>query len=860
MRNILIKIAYTIGVFVATVLVTSAITGSHGSATTQTLAKATLPVVTFLRDGDVAFNEVHGYTTARDPGSYRADITPVSSDRQIRLSIDPYGQQVTHLTYELRDITGERLIDSQDASGFYVLDGGVTRVSFTLGNLMTEGTEYLLVLRISTTDVPEALFYTRVVYAAESDYGENELQYNRVLDFVQQLHDETYEKDNRSKIATYIAMDDDSGVDDYGHVSYGSSYDEVTWGELSPTIVIEPIWTITDIQQNVYGVEAYYMVEITDEEADNAVIRCDVHEYYRLYEGSDRFHVLDYDRIMDATGDVSGGIATSDQVDLGIAGSGITAQSSEEGGYTAYVQDGRLYLCAASERALSYIYGFAEADSLDRRDTWRDSDIKILRVDDEGNVDFLVYGYMNRGSHEGTVGAAAYHYDNAQRTIRELAYIAYSGSASMLEAQLESASYLAQDGRLYLMLEGQLLRIDTTSAAVADVRQSGLQERDVAVSDSGEYVAWREEDGSITLTDLEDLSQRSITVSSGETAIPLGFIGEDLIYGIARNSDIEETQTDGQLRPMYTVQIVDHTLHTLEDYQADGYYVSDCVIGEGQITLQRMEQQTDANGRVYYVRAEDDQILSGAAQSAGSAGITSGSDSLLGRVSTLQAKGLDAENVRYYRPNEILYEGAHNVVLASAAAEISEAPAHYGVYNYQGLVTLVYDAREAIGMAVDASGVVVDQSGQCLWQSQFRSVAEIEDISRVENVAIAEDTVAACVAEITEYVGNPQTAETLAGGQGAMSIADAATALETYVEGTTVCNLSGLSMDNVLYYVSIYHPVLAMTSGSTAVLIVGYSDTNIILYDPAAGGRVVTTRNNAQSRFLAGGSRYLIYY
>ena len=36
-------------------------------------------------------------------------------------------------------------------------------------------------------------------------------------------------------------------------------------------------------------------------------------------------------------------------------------------------------------------------------------DIKIARVDEAGSIDFVVYGYMNRGDHEGEVGTAVYH-------------------------------------------------------------------------------------------------------------------------------------------------------------------------------------------------------------------------------------------------------------------------------------------------------------------------------------------------------------------------------------------------------------------------------------------------------------------
>lgn len=854
MRNILIQIAYAIGVFVLTVLIMEVATGNRSSATTEALSKATLPVVTYLQDGE-AFNEVHGYLEERDVGAYRADITPIHADRQISVSIDPYGQQVTRMSYEVRDITGERLIDSQDVTGFYVLDGGVTRVSFTIGNLLSEDTEYLLILRISTTYVQDAVFYSRIIYANESSIEEGELEYARILDFVDDLHRQTFEKDNRSDISTYIYLEDTSGTQNYGYVTYGSSYEEVTWGDLSPVTVSDPIWTITDIQENVYGVAGAYVIEITQ---DDVTTRYDVSEYYRVYEGSDRFHVLDYERITDRIFDAANVTYDNDEIDLGIMGSGITAMKSDNGDYAAFVADHRLYLCAVRGDSVSYVFGFAEAGSLDRRDLYRNSEIKILNVDDDGNVDFLIYGYMNRGSHEGTVGAAEYYYSGEHRTIEEKAFAPYTGSAEVLAAQIENASYLAEDKNLYILLEGDLIRIQTQESK-AEVLRSDMEENDVAVSDSGRLIAWREDEG-IVLTDLEDLSQQTIAISSGELGVPLGFLGEDLIYGVSRDTDAAEDLGGAQFRPMYTIRIVDSALNVLEDYNVAGYYISDCILEEGQITLRRVQQATDENGGTYYLRADDDQILSGSAQNTNTNGAANSSSSVYGRITYVAVNGFDGESVRYYRPNEILYEGDRNIMLEASSASSDTDHIRYEIYNYRGLTALTYNAREAINAADDTSGVVVDNEGRYLWQSQIRSVAEIEDISRIEGVAVSEDTVAACLAVITNYEGNPRTESEIAGGTSPMSISGADAVIEQYVEDATAVDLSGLSLDQVLYYVSIYKPVIAMTSGSDAVLIVGYSSENIVLYDPLAGGRSVMTRDHAQELFQQGGSRYTVYY
>ncbi|MCG4587527.1 C39 family peptidase, partial [Anaerosalibacter bizertensis] len=48
----------------------------------------------------------------------------------------------------------------------------------------------------------------------------------------------------------------------------------------------------------------------------------------------------------------------------------------------------------------------------------------------------------------------------------------------------------------------------------------------------------------------------------------------------------------------------------------------------------------------------------------------------------------------------------------------------------------------------------------------------------------------------------------------------------------TVIDLSGCSLDSVLYEISAQRPVIAKTGADTSVVIVGYDEYNTWLYDP----------------------------
>ena len=67
------------------------------------------------------------------------------------------------------------------------------------------------------------------------------------------------------------------------------------------------------------------------------------------------------------------------------------------------------------------MFTFADGSNDDVRADYGKHNVKVLAASDEGDVDFLVYGYMNRGTYEGQMGVVFYHYDAVSYTHLSLA-------------------------------------------------------------------------------------------------------------------------------------------------------------------------------------------------------------------------------------------------------------------------------------------------------------------------------------------------------------------------------------------------------------------------------------------------------
>ena len=116
-----------------------------------------------------------------------------------------------------------------------------------------------------------------------------------------------------------------------------------------------------------------------------------------------------------------------------------------------------------------------DAEGIDERENWNHHDIKIVSVDEAGSIDFVVYGYMNRGTHEGEVGTGVYHYDGLAHTIDEEAFIPSKTSYEVLKAEMGKMLYLNEKNEFYLMMDDSLYRINSVSYTHLDVyKRQGL--------------------------------------------------------------------------------------------------------------------------------------------------------------------------------------------------------------------------------------------------------------------------------------------------------------------------------------------------------------------------------------------------
>ena len=83
--------------------------------------------------------------------------------------------------------------------------------------------------------------------------------------------------------------------------------------------------------------------------------------------------------------------------------------------------------------------------------------VEILEVSDGGTVDFLVYGYMNRGGREGYTGVSFYRYEAESNTLTEQFFLPAAEPYSELRLDLARLAHKGQNGIFYMYMGGSVL-------------------------------------------------------------------------------------------------------------------------------------------------------------------------------------------------------------------------------------------------------------------------------------------------------------------------------------------------------------------------------------------------------------------
>ena len=836
--NILKRMSVLFVVFIVSVVFFEIITNISENVKVSKQSDATLPIVYINFLGD-ASTELHGYVNEMDPAYMRDAIIPLDNERNVDISIQCKDFDVDSLEYAILSLDTQRNISKNKLN--FNKKGDIITAKFQAENLIEKNEEYLLVLTIKNEE-RKVYYYTRIMQPE----GCNEKE---ILDFAQFFHN-TALSDDASHLATYIEPDAYTNSQDLSHVTINSSLSQVAYGTFNGKQVGNVRVSLTDISTNYITLTFNY--ELTSKNGEKS-------EYYtctedfRIRYTADRLYLLAYDRTMEQLLNEDSVVIKDNLLNIGITNPDVQYLSNETGTIVSFVQNGSLYEYNQTDRKMKEIFTFVD-DPTDPRLTYDQHQVLLLNIDESGTMDYVVYGYMNSGNHEGQCGINLFHYDAISDVSTEQVFITTSSSYQILNANFSELLYETADNDFYIMVNGTLLYMSLNELTTKEL-MTGLDDAQYAVSGSRRYLAWMD-DATVAevihIMDLETGSSFDIKANKGEVLKPLAFIEDDFIYGAVKKNDITVDGAGSTIYPMYKLTISGISTgkaYEQKTYQKSGYYINNIDLQSYTIYLDRI--QIDPDGTI--LPAEEDTIKNSVGEQNKAVPITTAMDDVKQQVVLFNMIPLAEDEklgkVDFESTGLVLADDSRNVSVASATSSTQ-----YFVYVGSKVTLATDDLISAIAEADANMGIVLDNEPKYVWKRGRKSYQNtITGIAVGSSDSEASGMARALSAMLVHEGENVQVHNLIESGETPISI------LSRTLKGYDILDLTGASLTQVLYYVNIGNPVYAYTGDDTAVLIVGYDAANIIYFDPMTNTNSKMGISDAAEYFETYGNVFVSY-
>lgn len=750
-----------------------------------------LPVIS-AEINDTEINPMHGYL--QDMGNAAASdcITPLPENRRLKLKLRLYGNSVVGVRYEIRSLDLGHFIEKTELGGVNGDENGNAEIELPIQNMIEYNTPYLLKLQL---DLGESTvnYYTRIIWSQKDDL-------ERMIAAASEFTEKSFNYDEARDLTVYLETDKGATTDDLSTVGISSGFSQITWGSTGMKLIDEPTVTVKEYDGIMGAVEVSYMSESPNESGNPD--RYSNTDNFTMRAGSERIYMMNFERKTNQVFEGNKHLFAGKRISLGIINEDtIQTCKSESGRYIAFKSGRELWLYDQQGKKAVNVFSFRSENDVLRAD-YNKHDIRILSADDEGDIDFVVYGYMNRGRHEGYNGIVYYRYSSQTQTISELFFIPRAATYENIKEELSELCVKSETDMFYIKQDDAITAIDLASLEMLDIA-SGLYDDKYAVSDDQKKIAWLEggeaSGNSIKLMDTESGNTQVINAGENEILSVIDFYDQDLIYGISGASDAWTVNGKTRGIPKKTVRIVDPELNEIMNYARDGLFFDEIAIDNDRIQITQYKKTGDNS----YQFAGRDTIVS-------TSGINySDTDGVSSDISETRKKvyyiDLD-ENIKTTRtldvitPKNISYEKSGTLELSSHK---SSSVMRYYSYANGKLQNVSYELKQAIDSCYDGMGWVRDSNCAVVYSRA----------DRVSSKTISEPFSAAQPMVMALNAGFDED--------------------EITEDGYIIMNAQEIQLNRLLYYVSKGYPIMARLGENEYCLIYGYTSDNIELFYPS---------------------------
>ncbi len=785
------------------------------------MKEATLPVV-YPKMGELTMGPLLGHREEKAVTASRDSLLVLPEDRRLAITIEE-SDEVMSLGYEIRSLDMEHLVERTEVND-WSRENGVIGAILPIQNLVEEDTEYQLGICIGLKDGSSVWYYSRII---DTD-GAHALE---MLNLALEFSAKTFHYESAQELTMYMETEQNADNSSFGVVTLKNSFNQMTWGTMGADRISEPRIMLKELNGELANVELQYEAARTEGEKTETFL---VTENFTMKWATQRIFMMDYERRMNELFTADRSLFSGKRILLGITdGEDLYAQKSANGRFMTFVYNQELWSYDTKEGTCALVFSFCdslEGSELDVRAYEDRHGIEILKVEDDGNIDFLVYGYMNRGSHEGWTGVAYHHYEADSNTLEETFFVPASEPYEELKADVERLAFEGENGIFYLYLKDVIYGIDTTSHEYV-VTASGLSEESFAVSGDSSRIAWQDGSGLydskiLYIMDLNTGHKTQIGdgKSDSDSYRILGFVGNDCVYGVGK--DDSYVMSNGRVMGLYlkSIEIVDQNMEKAMHYEKDGYYIRNVQVDDSRIHITRVR---NTSGGFFGEVSEDTLVCNVETLPSRLDQVGWYVSNVKGRTYFIQlAQDIpSSQKVKTVSPKKLTAGEDRMMTLASDSAGAGDALEFYA-YGRGRCLGVFHDFADAVQLAHDNMGFVSLGANNPIWVRGNRPAAYF----------------------MRDQRGAVETFET---------VRTAFTGESQEIESGLLLDASGTELSQILYFVSQNLPVLVNTGVGQYQFLTGYDQGHVRVWDPVTEQSETISLDTAAERFAKVGNDFI---
>ena len=796
--------------------------GRNNKGVTET-SQATIPLLTVSADGK-NINQLHGYQGSVDASLIRDSITPIY-ENEVKVMLTYAKSDVSVVSYKIYDTDNKTILGNGDTA-FHKVKGKKT-ANIKIKERLENGKTYLMELSVKQND-KTIRYFTRVIYGTSFHLKE-------CLDFAQKFHDAALTEGNTEFISQYLETAEGTISNNLANVDLKSTQEAVSYATLKPQVESVYPATVKEISENVTSLELRYI--LSAENTDGTKQYYQATEYFRVRYAKDRMYLLNYERNMEAYMRYDTIDRSNNRILLGIGSSQKQLISKNGGKKAAFVVQDELWYYDMHK-----VFSFEGEDYRDSRNNYQKHAIQIMKMKNNGDIAFLVYGYMNRGKHEGENGISVYQYTASDQKIEELGFIPTQIQYDMMKNDIKKGAFLSGSGQFYFYLDGAVYQVDLDSGK-SKILAKNITDDMTVISENG-MLALNQSKNKMKVVDLSTQKTEVITCKDDQVLRPIGFIEKDFIYGVGNKKEVVRNKDGSYMYPLTNVYIRNNK-KIVKEYGEDGTYITNTSVDGTTIALTHSKKSGNGYKKinVSYIRYKDKQESKA--------------------VLEYGYTGTRLNQLYLAFPDDVYIQTRPNYLSTNVEEQEDEIKIKFAVNDNKYRDAFVYtggklsgiysNLKEAIKVAKQGGGVVVNYHQMYLWE---KGVAQ--NYGKGSNIPMIkaknkDETDIACILMMARSEGIKISYDKIKKMSGS-----------TYdklfkVFNKRAVNYSDCSMDDLVYAISKGRSFVAQRKNGTYVLVMSYNQTDLRYYDPTNGKSVKANRKKLESEFKQAGSVYYGY-